>query len=331
MFTETVPASADAILTLPIASVAAPAPIPTPDPSPEAERLRAAVDAVLRRGIRIPLLVRRLPSPDAEGHTWTLVAGERRLTAARLAGLKTCPCVSVSPADFPALPDDQSSFPPLSPDVSGLPPVHPADTAADPDMPATAAAIAENLRAGDLNLFESAAAIAALIDTAALTQEQCASTLGVSQSYVANKLRLLRLTEEERRLMLENRLTERHGRALLRFPTPEDRAPVLAAMIRREMNVAAAEEYVESLLCADARAAARRRLESDAAPGQDPSPADPGRPDLRRRMIQKDTRRFTDSIEKAVDVIRRSGIPVEARRRDTPSGTLISILVPKSS
>ena len=335
MLTETLPSSADAFLTLPIAALSAPAPIPTPDPSPEAERLRAAVDAVLRRGIRIPLLVRRLPSPDAEGHAWTLVAGERRLTAARLAGLKTCPCVSVSPADFPALPDDQSSFPPLSPDVSGLPPVLPAAPAADlaaaPDMPATAAAIAENLRAGDLNLFESAAAIAALIDTAALTQEQCASALGVSQSYVANKLRLLRLTEEERRLMLENRLTERHGRALLRFPTPEDRAPVLAAMIRREMNVAAAEEYVESLLCADARAAARRRLESDAAPGQDPSPADPGRPDLRRRMIQKDTRRFTDSIEKAVDVIRRSGIPVEARRRDTPSGTLISILVPKSS
>lgn len=338
MLTETLPASAESFLTLPTAAVAAPAPIPVPDPSPEAERLRAAVDAVLRRGIRIPLLVRRLPTPDAEGHAWSLVAGERRLTAARLAGLKTCPCVCVSPTVFPALPGDPPSFPPLSPDHpdtpsdhSGIPPV----PAAAPDMPPSsgspAAAIAENLRAGDLNLFESAAAIAALIETAALTQEQCASALGVSQSYVANKLRLLRLTEEERRLMLENRLTERHGRALLRFPTPEDRAPVLAAMIRREMNVAAAEEYVESLLCADARAAARRRLESDAAPGQDPSSADPGRPDLRRRMIQKDTRRFTDSIEKAVDVIRRSGIPVEARRRDTPSGTLISILVPKSS
>ena len=325
------PTAAEPFLTLPPDAIAAPTPIPVPDPSPEAERLRAAVDSVLRRGIRIPLLVRRLPNPDAEGHAWTLVAGERRLTAARLAGLKTCPCVSLTPAGYPALPGSASSHPGNPSLQPNFPPVPPAS----PDMPSSpesaAAAIAENLRAGDLNLFESAAAIAALIDTAALTQEQCASALGVSQSYVANKLRLLRLTEEERRLMLENRLTERHGRALLRFPTPADRAPVLAAMIRREMNVAAAEEYVESLLCADARAAARRRLESEAAPGPDPSPSEHARPDLTRRMIQKDTRRFTDSIEKAVDVIRRSGIPVEARRRDTPSGTLISILVPKSS
>ena len=347
MLTETMPTAAEPFLTLPPDAVAAPAPVPVPDPSPEAERLRAAVDSVLRRGIRVPLLVRRLPVPDADGHAWTLVAGERRLTAARLAGLKACPCVCVTPSGYPALSADHPSFPPLSPDLprsaaspglsekpcsqSVKPPVPP--TA--PDMPSSSessvSAIAENLRAGDLNLFESAAAIAALIDTAALTQEQCAAALGVSQSYVANKLRLLRLTEEERRLMLENRLTERHGRALLRFPSPADRAPVLAAMIRREMNVAAAEEYVESLLCADARAAARRRLESEAASGPDPSPADSGRPDLTRRMLQKDTRRFTDSIEKAVDVIRRSGIPVEARRRDTPSGTLISILVPKSS
>ena len=313
MLTERMPAPEDprSVLTLPVSSIAAPEPIPVTDPSPEAERLRAAADLILRRGIRVPLLIRRLPAPDAEGHAWSLAAGERRLTAARMAGVKTCPCVCVTPA--PVFPD--------------LPPI-------DPSPAVIASAITENLRAGDLNLFESAAAIAALIESAGLTQEQCAERLGVSQSYVANKLRLLRLTETERRLMLENRLTERHGRALLRFPAPEDRASVLEAMIRREMNVAAAEEYVESLLCADARAAARRRLEN----GPDPSPDDPGarppdpaRSDLRRRMIQKDTRRFPDSIGKAVDVIRRSGIPVEARRRDTPAGTLISILVPKSS
>jgi len=301
-----------AVLTLPLSSVAAPPPIPIPDRSPDAERLRAQADILRRTGIRIPLLVRRLPDPDSEGRVWSLLAGERRLTAARMAGFTTVPCVPVDPST--------------------------ADPSLDPS--AAAAAVAENLRAGELNLFESAAAIAALIDLAGLTQEQCADRLGVSQSYIANKLRLLRLSEEERRLMLENRLTERHGRALLRFPTPEDRAPILEAMIRREMNVSAAEEYVESLLCADARAEARRRLENgaDPAPRGPASQSDPDsrlpepvRTDLRRRMIQKDTRRFTDSIEKAVDVIRRSGIPVEARRRDTPAGTLISILVPKSS
>ena len=327
MLTDRLPASADlsdpSCLALSPASVSAPTHLPVPDPSPDADRLRAAADLIRRRGIRVPLLVRRLPAPDAEGHAWELLAGERRLTAARMAGVKTCPCVSVDPA-VPGFPDSPVHAL-ASGSVSEPPLGHPFPVADDP-VPAVVAAIAENLRAGDLNLFEAAAAIAALIDTAGFTQEQCAERLGVSQSYVANKLRLLRLTKEEQRLMLENSLTERHGRALLRFPSPEDRAPVLDAMIRREMNVAAAEEYVESLLCADARAAARRRLEG----GPEPAPADP-RADLRRRMIQNDTRRFTDSIEKAVDVIRRSGIPVEARRRDTPAGILISILVPKSS
>ena len=84
--------------------------------------------------------------------------------------------------------------------------------------------------------------------------------------------------------------------------------------------MASAEDYVESLLCADARAARRDPGDRSGDPSRD-----------RMRMFQKDTRRFTDSIDKAVDVIRRSGIPVESNRKDTPSGTLISILVPKSS
>ncbi|MBQ3815301.1 MAG: ParB/RepB/Spo0J family partition protein [Clostridia bacterium] len=263
------------------------------------EALRALAESIRRHGVVEPLLVRR-PGPEerhaaapdpsrppereaAGEHVCQLIAGERRLRAASMAGRQTVPCVFVE-----------------------------ADAAESAVL-----AIVENLHREDLNLFESAAAIASLVEVTGMTQEQCAKRLGVSQSYVANKLRLLRLTEEERRTILENGLTERHSRALLRFPTAEERRPVLAAMAGRHMNVATAEEYVESLLCAASRAAELKRADV--------------RPETRERMIVRDMRQFYGSIDRAVDVMRKTGVTVEATRKETPGGVMISILVPKSS
>lgn len=277
------------------------------DPLAE-EALRALAESIRRHGVVEPLLVRRLPGvrpagkpdphpesadpsrpPEREEDAGTpspicaLIAGERRLRAATMAGRQSVPCVFVE-----------------------------ADAAESAVL-----AIVENLHREDLNLFESAAAIASLVEVTGMTQEQCARRLGVSQSYVANKLRLLRLTEEERRLILENGLTERHSRALLRFPTEAERRPVLTAMAERHMNVAAAEEYVESLLCAASRAAEIRRADV--------------RPETRERMIVRDMRQFYGSIDRAVDVMRKTGVTVEATRKETSGGVMISILVPKSS
>lgn len=270
------------------------------------EAVRQAADGIRMKGEPEPVLVRRLlPSdgqPGSGDFDCVLVAGEIRVEAAELVGLGEIPCVYVDSA-----PDGRSEG---SGDVSGL------DGAAQ--------AIVETVRREEIGLFECAAAIAALVQRTGCTQEACAAMLGVSQSFVANKLRLLRLTAQERRLMLEGGLAERHGRALLRFPDPADRLPILRAMIGREMNVASAEEYVESLLRADARAEARARRSASSGT----RPADPA--DL-KRLALRDTRRFAESIDRAVDVIRRSGIPVEMGRKDTPAGTVISILVPKSS
>ncbi len=268
------------------------------------EAVRQAADGIRMKGEPEPVLVRRLLPSDGQPGSGigdfdcVLVAGELRVEAAELAGLGEIPCVYVDSA-----PDGGS-------EGSGL------DGAAQ--------AIVETVRREEIGLFECAAAIAALVERTGCTQGACAAMLGVSQSFVANKLRLLRLTAQERRLMLEGGLAERHGRALLRFPDPADRLPVLRAMIGREMNVASAEEYVESLLRADARAEARARRSASSGT----RPADPA--DL-KRLALRDTRRFAESIDRAVDVIRRSGIPVEMGRKDTPAGTVISILVPKSS
>ena len=176
--------------------------------------------------------------------------------------------------------------------------------------------IIENLHREDLNIFEEAAAIRSLIEIGSMTQETCARRLSVSQSYVANKLRLLRLSEDEKEAILRCGLTERHARALLRLGAEEERREVLAVMIERQMNVASAEEYVESLLCAEARA---EEIKSK-----------PERSEQRHKLIIKDIRIFYNSIDHAVDIIKKSGIPVESTRKETDHGTLISILLPKA-
>lgn len=241
--------------------------------------LRSLADSIRDHGVIEPLIVRRIQSGEGEV-TYTLVAGARRLRAAKLAGLTTVPCVTVDAGEEEA----------------------------------AAIAIIENLHREDLNIFEEASAIASLIAVAGLTQEMCARRLSVSQSYVANKLRLLRLTDVERELILQNSLTERHGRALLRLTDADERLTVLVTMIERNMNVASAEEYVESIICAKSRAEEIR--------------SKPEHSEQRRKMVVRDIRLFYNSIDHAVDIIKKSGIPVESSRTETEDGTLISILLP---
>jgi len=245
------------------------------------ENLASLADSIARHGIIEPVLVREAPSHDSSLPTRILVAGERRIRAARACGMTTVPAIVIAATQTEA----------------------------------AVLAIIENLHREDLNIFEEAFAIRSLIELGGMTQEACAARLSVSQSYVANKLRLLRLTPTEQELILQNCLTERHARALLRFPDAEMRTEILRVFIERQLNVAAAEEYVEALLCADARAA---EMESR-----------PEKSEGRRRLIIKDIRLFYNSIDHAVDVIKRSGIAVSSTRRETDDGVLIEILLPK--
>ena len=239
--------------------------------------LDALADSIRDHGIIEPLIVRR----DDNG-TYHLVAGERRLRAAELVGMSSVPCISVE--------TDQ--------------------------IDAAVIAIIENLHREDLNIFEEASAIAQLTQIGEMTQEVCARRLNVSQSYVANKLRLLRLTDEEKILILSNGLTERHSRALLRLSDESERRRVLGVIIERQLNVASTEAYIEDLLCAEARYSEVKSKDKS---------------EQKHKLVIKDIRLFYNSIDHAVDVIKKSGIPVESSREETPNGTLISILLPKNA
>jgi len=241
--------------------------------------LAALADSLSKHGMIEPVILRQEPS--GEGLRKILVAGERRLRAARMCGWATVPSICIEATQTEA----------------------------------AVIAIIENLHREDLNMFEEALAIRSLIALGSMTQETCAKRLSVSQSYIANKLRLLRLSPVEQDLICQNNLTERHARAALRIPGTAERMQVLENFAKRQMNVAAAEEYVEALLCAAARGEEMKNK--------------CGKSDLHHRLVVKDIRLFYNSIDHAVDVIKRSGIPVESTRTETDAGTLIEILLPR--
>lgn len=176
---------------------------------PELEEL---ADSIRELGVLQPLTVRR-----REGR-WELVAGERRLRAARLAGLESVPCLSIQT-------DSQSS---------------------------SLLALVENLQRRDLDFWEEALAIRRLIDTYHISQEEVARRIGKSQSAVANKLRLLKLPEEVLSVLRDGRATERHARALLRLPDLERQLEAARQLTADRLTVAQTEALVDSILLAAA-------------------------------------------------------------------------------
>ena len=160
---------------------------------------------------------------------------------------------------------------------------------------------------GDLHYLEEAEAIAQLIAACGLSQEQAAEKLGKSQSAVANKLRLLRLSPPCAHLLRENGLSERHARALLRLADEEDRLRALEVIAARGYNVAQSESYIEKLL------AARQKT---------PPPRLP-------TYVIKDVRIFLNTIRRSIDVMQRAGVQADVQREDSEEDILLTIRIPK--
>lgn len=174
----------------------------------DADGLQELAGSIRTYGILQPLTVRR------RNGEYELVAGERRLRAAKIAGMTEVPCILLT----------------VDEEQSGM------------------VALVENLQRRDLDYIEEAQGLARLMRQYGLNQEQAAARVGKSQSAVANKLRLLRHSPAVLSALRENGLSERHARTLLRLPTEEERLAALAVVIRQQMNVAKTEEYIDSLL-----------------------------------------------------------------------------------
>ena len=172
------------------------------------EALEELAQSIHQHGILQPLSVRRV------GLTYELIAGERRLRAAKLAGLSEIPCIIMNM-------DDKES---------GM------------------TALVENLQRQDLDFIEEARGISLLMEQWSMSQEQAARVIGKSQSAVANKLRILRHSVPVLEALRGGGLTERHARALLLLPGEQERLVAIAHIVKQKMSVAQTEKYIATLL-----------------------------------------------------------------------------------
>lgn len=191
-------------------------------PNPEQPRkvftdneLEELTNSIREYGVLQPLLVKK-----AEGRKFILIAGERRLRASKLAGLQRVPVI-VKDLDEPE---------------------------------AALIALVENVQREDLNFLEEARAYKKLMEDFNLTQGDIAKRVSKQQSTISNKIRILALPEELQQMLMANKLTERHARALLKLSDEEDRKKILKRVIDNNLNVKQTEKLIEDLLLSKEKA-----------------------------------------------------------------------------
>lgn len=230
------------------------------------DELESLARSIRENGLLQPVTVRR------ENGAYILVAGERRLRACKMAGLREIPAILTD-----CRPEDSAVL-----------------------------ALLENLQRKDLHMFEQANALVNLLRQWQITQEEAARRLGMSQSALANKLRLLKLSPEEQSEIVEQGLTERHARALLRVEDPILRRKLLRTVGEKRLNVAQTEELV-------------------AAAVKQPDKRQP----LRRTFVAKDIRLFLNTIDHAVDAMKAAGVNALAEKNETEEYIECTVRIPK--
>lgn len=236
------------------------------------EAIATLAESIRQYGVLNPLTVRRTANGGYE-----LVAGERRLRAARVAGLTDVPCLLIN-ADG----EDSSVI-----------------------------ALVENLQRRDLDFFEEANGFKRLIEQFGLTQEEAARKVGKTQSAVANKLRLLRLSQQNMELIRCNNLTERHARALLRLNDEADRINVTNYIIEHELNVSRTEEYIDEFLKAK----------------ENPQPVVESESGKHVVRLFKDVRFFLNTLNRAVGVMVDAGIGATVKQQESDDGLTLTICI----
>ncbi len=217
-------------------------------------------ESIRQHGILQPISVRLV------GSNYELIAGERRLRAAIQAGLTEVPCLVMQMTDEEA----------------------------------ATAALVENLQRQDLDFVEQAQGIDSLVRQWNLSQEQVAKRLGMSQSGIANKLRLLRHSPQVLETLRAAELTERHARALLKLPSEAQKLQAIRVIVASKMSVAKTEQYVQTLL---------QEKESECP--------------------KVSVGAFLNYLNQTLARIQLSGISAVSERRETDSQIVLTITIPK--
>jgi len=240
-----------------------------PRQSFDEEKIEELARSIKTYGLLQPIIVRN----KRGGAGYQLVVGERRYLACKSLGMRKIAAV-----------------------VKDL-----------TDNAVATVALIENLQREDLNFIEEAEGYARLIDDFGFTQEVLAQRIGKSQSTIANKLRLLKLPDRVKTLLVKEELTERHARALLKLPTREEQEKMVAEIIKRDMNVRQTENRIEEML--------KRPVVKD----------DWGY----RKAVVTDLRIFLNTIRQAIYIIRKSGLNPEVIENDLDEHYEIIIKLPK--
>jgi ParB family chromosome partitioning protein len=252
----------------------------------KAEALEELCESIKQYGVIQPISIRKVDTGSRPGASigmgvgsfagYELVAGERRLRAAVMAGLSRIPAIVVN------LDENDSAI----------------------------IALIENLQREDLNYLEEAEGFINLLTEHGLTQEELAMRIGKSQSTVANKIRLLKLPPLVKKILMDNNLTERHARAVLKLSDEQLQLKVLKLVCERGYNVKKTEELIEQVITKY---------------GKDNSK----KAEQKVTRAIKDIRIFVNTIKDALNMIRKSGINAKASQSDKGQYVEFVIRIPK--
>jgi len=220
--------------------------------------------SIQHNGILQPLTIRE----SGDTQNYELIAGERRLRASKLAGLTKVPCIIMET-------DGEES---------------------------AVLSIIENLQRTDLNYIEEAFAIKRLIEFLEVTQSEAAVKLGIAQSTVANKLRLLQLSNEEMTMALRNKLNERQARALLKLPS-EMRVQAIEKINAQQLNTAAADKMIADML-------------------------KPKKPAEKKSFFVKQADLYINTFNHTIDSMKKAGIDCVAKKKKTEEFVEYTVRIP---
>ena len=230
------------------------------------DELESLAQSIRENGILQPVAVRR-----TEDKGYELIAGERRLRAARLVGLVNVPAIVIDMEQ-----KDSAMF-----------------------------ALIENLQRQDLDFFDEAQALDTLVTEFKMSRDEISKRIGIAPSTLSNKLRILKLPEDMRFKLSRAGLTERHARALLMLDNDTQRERALSIIIDRHLNVAESERMITHMLN-------KNKNKFNGLKGI------------------RDVRLFINTLNHAVDTIRRAGVDADTARSETEEYIEYVVRIPKT-